>query len=193
MVQTGLGENLETFEKLEKAYSESHRHYHNSRHVIACLKHLDDTSHLVDKPEHIELALWFHDAIYSPYSSTNEKESAEWAKEFLQQNKVARKLIEKIYRLIMATLHQHQPVIDDEKLLVDIDLSILGSNLQVYNQFEENVRMEYRFVPKIIYRRKRKEILKSFLERERIYSTDFFYSSLELNARRNLEKTIKYL
>ena len=49
--------------------------------------------------------------------------------------------------------------------VVDIDLSILGRNRQDYDLFEERVRKEYKWVPGPLYRRKRIEVLESFLKR----------------------------
>ena len=41
--------------------------------------------------------------------------------------------------------------------------------------------------------KKRKEVLKCFLDRERIYSNDYFYEKLEENARLNLNNAISNL
>jgi len=55
------------------------------------------------------------------------------------------------------------------------------------------VRDEYKLVPYFLYRKKRKEILTSFLERERIYQNDFFYDKFETQARANIGSAIKML
>lgn len=93
----------------------------------------------------------------------------------------------------MATLHNIIPTDNDEKLIVDIDLSILGRSPETYNQFESWIRKEYKLVPTLIYRKKRKEILTNFLERDRIYSHDYFYVKLENNARANITNAIQNL
>ena len=77
--------------------------------------------------------------------------------------------------------------------MVDMDLSILGASVDVYTQFERNVRQEYKRVPYFLYRKKRKEILQSFLAREAIYYTDFFRDKWEKPARRNLRSAIEGL
>jgi predicted metal-dependent HD superfamily phosphohydrolase len=59
----------------------------------------------------------------------------------------------------MVTQHAFQAETNDEKLIVDIGLSILGSPANVYEQFETYIRKEYKRVPAFIYMRKRKEIL----------------------------------
>src|SRR5688500_725542 len=58
-------------------YAEPHRHYHTLEHVVACLKWLDRFREVAEHPEEVELALWYHDAIYVPGAGDNESRSAE--------------------------------------------------------------------------------------------------------------------
>ncbi|CAN0603202.1 unnamed protein product [Ectocarpus sp. 12 AP-2014] len=90
----------------------------------------------------------------------------------------------------MATAHSSSPVSIDEKLIVDIDLAILGLSKATYQSFSEGVRQEYRRVPSFIYRRKRKEVLSSFLRRERIFSFEHFRERYEATARENVASEI---
>jgi len=181
MDNLGVPSNEATYQALVKAYSEKHRRYHTSEHINATLKHLDSVADLAN--DEIELALWFHDAIYKPFSASNELDSAAWASEFLLENKVEQDRIDSVNALIMATVHTAETEGNDQLLMVDIDLSILGSSSAIYDQFENDVRYEYKLVPYFLYRKKRKEILTSFLERERIYQNDFFYDKFETQAR----------
>jgi predicted metal-dependent HD superfamily phosphohydrolase len=155
--------------------------------------HLDTVSHLAKYPHEIELALWFHDAIYKPRSSTNEQDSASWASDFLTLNAVSQKTVKRIYDLIMATLYTAQTNSLDEDLIVDIDLTILGSEKITYDQFEKNIRQEYRWVPTFVFRKKRKDILVHLLERDRIYKNKYFYDKFEQQARVNLYAAIAAL
>lgn len=82
MRQFGLMDNQTTFTALISAYTESHRHYHSDAHINACLQHFDAVQHLAEYPAEVELAFWFHDAIYKPLSSTNELDSADWCAKF---------------------------------------------------------------------------------------------------------------
>jgi predicted metal-dependent HD superfamily phosphohydrolase len=45
-------------------------------------------------------------------------------------------------------------------------------------------------VPGFLFRRKRRAILRSFLDRPRIYSTPHFNASLEQAARKNLQRAV---
>ena len=77
--------------------------------------------------------------------------------------------------------------------MLDIDLSILGAQKQIYDQFEKNVRKEYKRIPSFTFRKKRKEILKSFMERPRLYHTAYFFDLLETQAKSNLTLAIASL
>ncbi|MET1256466.1 N-methyl-D-aspartate receptor NMDAR2C subunit [Aliikangiella maris] len=192
-----LPANQDVFNDIIKAYNEKHRYYHNFSHIAATLQHLDKVQSLIENPELVELALWFHDAVYAPFSSTNERDSADWAVQFLQDNQVDYQRIKKVESLIMVTLHDTQNTAEimkvDEQWMIDIDLGILGAPEKVYQQFEDNVRKEYKRVPLFIYKRKRREILKNFLQRENIYNTAIFQQKYEDIARKNLLSAIEKL
>lgn len=189
----GLSENDETYDSLLKAYSQKHRAYHTLEHIDACFRHLDAISQQATYLHEIELALWFHDAIYKPFSSTNEEDGAELAKTFLFKNSIEPEIIERIRQLIILTKEHAAPQTNDGKLMLDIDLSILGAQEHIYVEFEKNVRKEYKRVPSFIFRKKRKEILTTFLKRPRLYHTPYFFNRLETQAKSNLTLAITNL
>lgn len=193
MAAFGLPESNESFEQLVNAYSQKHRHYHTCAHIDHCLREFDTASGLAQEPAEVELALWFHDAVYDPYSSNNEAKSADLACALLNRNGVASERVERVRAHIMATRHEGLAVLDDAKLLVDVDLSILGVDEDAYAKFETDVREEYRWVPGPLFRSKRAEILESFLARPTIYSTAPFRTKYEAPARRNLTAAIAAL
>ncbi len=189
----GFSENVSTYDVLKAAHAEPHRYYHTSSHISACLRHLHSVRGEVDDWKSIALAFWFHDAIYKPFSATNERDSTDWAIEFLEGNNASAKDINKIEDLIMATCHDAKTTEKDAQILVDIDLSILGAMPEIYDVYERNIRKEYRRVPKFIYRKKRKEILQGFLDRSKVYGTDHFSRLWEAQARENLARAIAFL
>ncbi len=189
MQQLGFEPNTSTADELIAAYGEKHRFYHTLTHLEHCLKELDEYQGDENKAI-VELALWFHDAIYRPLSGDNEEQSAQWAKRFLQQQGASEALQQTVYALIMATTHQSPPVTPEEKLLIDIDLSILGADKSSFTRFEKNVRREFKRVPGIVYKSKRKQVLNHFLERERIYHSDDFFQRYEAQARENLKRAV---
>lgn len=189
----GFGENLHVLQQLEKAYSQSSRHYHNTHHIKACLAHLTRITNNLTHPREVELALWFHDAVYKVFANDNERKSAQWACEFLVDNGVGDAAVKRVYDLIVATEHNVPTRTPDAAFLVDIDLSILGSRSAVYEQFEINIRREYRAVPWFIYRKKRAEVLNGFLAREKIFINEPFFTELEAQARMNIQLAITRL
>lgn len=193
MGRLGFESNIETYSKLVSRYSQKHRYYHNANHIDASLKFLRQVKQLANDYNALEIALWFHDAIYNIFSSSNEIDSANWAADFLKLNNANEDFIENVHRLIMATQHNATVHDNDERLIVDIDLAILGSNSEMYEQFERWVRREYKFIPSFIYKKKRKEILEGFLSRERIFSHEYFFEKFETSARNNLKNAINSL
>jgi predicted metal-dependent HD superfamily phosphohydrolase len=178
------------FERLIARYAEPSRHYHSLQHLVECISHFEAAEGLAAHPGEVEMALWFHDAIYELGRHDNELVSASWAVAELLSAGVEPRAVERIRALIMATLHSASPTGTDECLLVDIDLSILGAAEPRFQEYERQIRAEYAFVPEALFNQKRKEILQSFLNRARIYSTEYFFQRLEPVARSNLSKVV---
>lgn len=180
----------DVFAALRDRYAEPHRAYHTARHIDECLMHLDLVREQCQRPAEIEIALWFHDAIYDPQATDNERRSAEWATRELESAGAAQNLSASIESLILITQHNAIPVAHDEQLLVDIDLSILGASRERFFEYEDQIRFEYSWVPDPIFRRERAKVLQHFLSRPSIYSTGSFREKLEVDARRNLAESI---
>lgn len=186
MKSFGLAENNEAYHQLIEAYSEKHRAYHTLDHISACFRHLENVVSQAEHPHEIKLALWFHDVIYNPFSASNEEDSAEFAKRFLEENLVSPEVVRRICDLIILTKEHVLPSSCDGKLMLDIDLSILGAVEPVYAQFEEDIRKEYKRVPFFLFKKKRKEVLRRFVKRPKIYHTKFFSARFEEQAKKNL-------
>lgn len=181
----GVGPNLDTYKHLLIAYSEPHRHYHTTDHIIACLRQLDGALDLAIFPAEVEVALWFHDAIYSPAASENESRSAEWAAQFLSSAGVSREACQRVHQHIMATRHEAQPADSDSALdLFSVKTPVpTRSSRKTYTRSTAGYRGSW-------YRRKRREILQSFLDRKYIYATPHFRNRYEQAARSNLRSAI---
>ena len=152
-----------------------------------CARH--DATH----PTEIELALWFHDAIYDVKSHDNEQQSADWVRSALLNAGGSTMVADRVHALVMITCHNALPVSLDEQILVDVDLSILAAKPARFTEYETLVRAEYAWVPEATYRSKRAEILQTFLNRESIYNTAHFKANSEASARRNLAASIANL
>lgn len=178
-------------QRLLTAWAEPQRHYHTTQHLRECLSLLEPALDLALHPGEVELALWFHDAVYDPKGKDNEARSADWACQALAQAGADAAVQQRVRALIMATCHDAEPVDADARLLVDIDLAILGAAPARFAEYEAQVRAEYRWVPSWLYRRKRNEVLAGFLKRPAIYGTERFRERFEGRARENLGTAVE--
>jgi predicted metal-dependent HD superfamily phosphohydrolase len=179
--------------ELMRAYSSPDRYYHNLAHIDDCLSIFDQTSFLAAHPEDVELAIWFHDAVYDTRRSDNEQKSAEWAEAVIQQSGLRWEIAKRVASSILATRHREEVTDRDARLLVDVDLSILGRDPAVFWRYEENIRKEYAWVPEDIFRRERVKILRGFLDRQHIYYHREYRERFDAKARSNLEQAIARL
>ena len=92
--------------------------------------------------------------------------------------------------MVMATRHAAVPPDPDARVLVDVDLSILGAPAARFDEYEAQVREEYAWVPGFIYRRERRKILQGFLARPAIFSTAPFLERYEQQARVNIGRSL---
>lgn len=183
----------ELFERLIESYSEGHRKYHTMQHLEECFALLDRVGSWAERAAEVELALWFHDAIYDTRRKDNEQRSAAWARECAVAAGLTEEQAGRVYELIMATMHDAVPVGRDAEVLVDIDLGILGTDVARFDEYEIQVREEYAWVPEPLYRAARRQVLEGFTEREWIYSTEYFLSTYEFQARANLARSLARL
>lgn len=180
----------EEFKIVKSAYSAKGRYYHNLQHIEFGLERIKEANKVIDFPNALELAWFYHDFVYNPNAKDNEEKSAEYCRNVCEGKKLRKDFIERIERLIIATKHLFVPRENDEKLIVDIDLSIFGQKEKIFDEYESNIRKEYSFVRDEDFRKGRKEILERFLNRDSIYLTDFFRRKYEKRARENLERSI---
>lgn len=179
--------------RLIGCWSEAHRHYHTLRHLRDCLETFEAVRSSALRPAEVELALWFHDACYDPRATDNEQRSADWAHAGALQAGLPAEVAGRVHALVMATRHESTPTEADAQLLVDVDLSILGAAPGRFDESDRQIRAEYAHVPEEDFRAGRGRILRGFLERPRIYSTEHFHSSLEEQARSNLQRALARL
>ncbi|MBU1127262.1 MAG: hypothetical protein ABIH88_00100 [Patescibacteria group bacterium] len=188
---TKNSENI--YKDLLLRYKESHRRYHNLSHLKECFVEFEKVAHLLKNPDSVEMAIWYHDAIYNPKKQDNEEKSAMLFLKNAKELCLSDIFKKDISQLILETKHQKPPKENDAKFLIDIDLSILGKNKKRFEKYEEQIREEYCFVPKKEFNQKRKAFLESLLKRQNIYSTSFFKDKYERKTRENLANSINLL
>jgi predicted metal-dependent HD superfamily phosphohydrolase len=179
--------------ELQAAYNEPHRYYHNVTHLRGCLKLVDALRAHFKRPDEAELALWFHDAVYRSRSSSNEADSAQWARRFVEESGMAQEVGERVAEIVLASRHDTAGLKGDTALACDIDLAILGVPAEVYNDFEQRIRREYSWVEEAAYIEGRLQVLQRFLDRPSVYDNAVMRSLLEDSARSNLRRWVQRL
>lgn len=190
--ETGVFEHVLTIMDSPK------RAYHNLSHVEACLSLYDEMvpKGVVGPDTHrIEMAIWFHDLIYSTLATDNEAQSAHYMRQLMSAAGYPEADVEAVEKMISLTKHQVVPVSMPmtQCFMLDIDLSILGSDPETFDQYEVAIRKEYEWVLEATFKAKRAEILTGFLKRQYIYNTAKFYFRFEDQARANLTKAVAKL
>ena len=181
------------FIELRVRYAEPQRRYHTLEHIRECLQRAAETRALQAQPAEIDLAIWFHDAIYEPRRADNEERSADWAASALRSAGVAPGSIERVRDWILLTKHDSVPADSDARIFVDIDLSILGAPPARFAAYESAIREEYAWVPEDTFRARRAEVLQRFLARDCIFATGWFRERFEAQARENLKQSLQQL
>jgi|SRR3989344_9402559 len=178
-------------------YLEPERHYHNIDHILNCIEEFRDISSLKEHPNEVEMAIWYHDTIYNVRRTDNEEKSAQLAYETSINIGMSEEFAKRTHDLILQTKHSSIPKDIDAKILLDVDLSILGQSEEDFNDYNDNIKKEYRWAIKEFgenfYNKRRKEIMQGFLNRESIYFTDYFRDKYEKQAKNNIERLINEL
>ena len=177
--------------QLVAAYSERHRHYHTLQHLRECLAHAEAVRTLARRPAELELALWFHDAVYDPHRGDNEERSAQWAHASVVAAGCDAAIADRVRDLVLATRHHEAHEDVDTQLLVDIDLSILGASYSRFDEYERQVRAEYAHVDDAAFRAGRSRFVQGLLARPSLFATDVYRGTLEKRARENLQRSLE--
>lgn len=188
-------EALAIFQKLSQLYNEPGRSYHSLRHISELLSLLKKVPEPPKDLTALKLAIWFHDAIYNPKRNDNEENSAKLSKQVLTPMLYeGSSLPNMVYTLIMST-QKHKPVSHsyDCRLMIDLDLSILGSSKERYQEYTRQIREEYSQYPSYIYKIGRKQQLHRFLDSTWIYHTAYFRNKYDQVARENIRWELKNL
>ena len=180
-------------EDLLARYDQPHRRYHDRRHLAEVLAALRRLASGRAVPVDVVCAAWFHDAVHDGRDDDEER-SAELAIRVLTGLDVAPRLVDEVARLVRMTL-THDPAPDDAggALLSDADLAVLGADPARYARYAADVRQEYAHVGDDAFRSGRTAVLRTLLERPRLYVTQEAHDLWNAGARRNLRDEISRL
>lgn len=174
-------------------YSEFFRAYHTLAHIKSGLDLLKEVEELCEDYFLVQFAWWYHDYICLPNSTHNEIISADQAVFHAMHLNLNDTAIKKIRELILASKHNGcYTKAMDERIIHDIDLSILGSEPKVYNKYVKDIEDEYSVFIKnsTVFNTKRLELLNGFLSLKRIYHSEYFHERFDKIARENIKKEI---
>jgi predicted metal-dependent HD superfamily phosphohydrolase len=178
---------------IEKKYSEKGRFYHTMDHINDMFLHVKENRSCIIDYDSVVFAVIWHDIIYNPLKKDNEERSAEFAEICLNDLNIPEFKIKKCCELILASKHHKQSNDNDTNFFNDADLVILGRDEEIYNSYAQNIRKEYKMIPKLIYNKGRKKVLENYLNMQRIYKTEYNYFKYERQARTNLRREIEVL
>ena len=180
---------------IESQYTSKNRHYHNLTHLHHMFLQLEDIKTEFEDLDSLKFAIWYHDIIYKSTNKDNEEQSANFVEKVLKSFHFDDSRVKKIRKLILSTKKHELLSVEnnDNAYLLDLDLSILGTDWETYQLYIQSIRKEYKIYPNILYKPGRKKVLKNFLERESLYFTEHFKIKFEKQARENLKKEIELL
>ena len=185
-------------------YAEPHRKYHTATHVMMALRHVHDVfqSFAIHPSPDVIAACLYHDAIYDAQRNDNEELSARLATTELGGIGWSASRCGSVAAMIVATAGHVDDgsgtsgVSADDRdtaILLDADLAILGAEPGAYQAYVNGVRAEYSHVHDNQWITGRSAVLQRFLDRPRLFTTEFMYSAFEHRARANIEAELAAL
>jgi predicted metal-dependent HD superfamily phosphohydrolase len=172
-------------------YSAAYRRYHNLTHVDACLDLLGSERAM----DAAALALLWHDVVYVPADKRNEELSARLLDSLRPVLTVSARVVDTACAALLATKH-HDAVFSDNlvsAIVVDIDLSILGSDPATYDAYVQAIREEFAAVSDEAWRVGRSEFLAGMLKRSGLFRTTWAHAHFERQAGENMARELKAL
>lgn len=180
------------YEQLLASYSEPWRHYHSFRHIAHCLREFDLAQSLMASADAVQMALWFHDAVYVPGAHDNERRSADYFSR-LSQGRFPSSFEDQVRGLILITEHVKPPTTQAERYMVDIDLSPFGIPWEHCLEDSKRVRRELDMIPDRVYFQTNIQFLQALTRRPHMYHTEHFRKRYERSARENIGRLLRQI
>jgi len=186
--------------RLLARYDDPARAYHNRMHLADVLSKLDWAKDSLGKSKDlsgldaaaqqrmfdtIELALFYHDAVYDARAKDNEAQSRDLMRRDAEIFGLDLTIIADAARLIDLTARHGDAALPDEKIMADCDLAILGADEATFKKYDAGIRREYAHIPAPLYAAGRAKVLRGFLETPQLFKTAAF-AAYDAPARRNL-------
>jgi predicted metal-dependent HD superfamily phosphohydrolase len=193
--------SVEVLEDLVGRHRQPHRRYHGLRHVVWVLRHSRELEGAIPECQHgaptydaasVTAAACFHDAVYDPQADDNEARSARLAESQLASLDWPPARCAFVADLVRATAgHLGDDATGDaapweQRVLLDADLAVLGSEPAGYAAYVNGVRSEYGHLSEAEWADGRTRVVERLLGRAPLYATSPARSWWEDRARANL-------
>lgn len=181
---------------LRARHAEPHRAYHGQSHVDAMLHGLHELAGSIERPAAVELAIWYHDAIYDPAAPDNEARSAALLRAEMAGLADAALIATADLMVRLTAGHLLTPEVPDDARqdcasFLDLDMAVLGAAPDLYDAYEHGIAAEYRPLHGAgAYRSGRAAFLQALLARPRLFHTDRFHTELDTPARSNMRRAL---
>ena len=128
----------------------------------------------------------------------NEEQSAALFQTFASEMALPQSLTARVVELILMTKHHVEVACTDQNsldaaLFLDMDMSILGADKDVYDAYARDIRREYIHVPEAAFCAGRAAVLRRFLSHPCIFSSTVMADQFESKARANIAREIARL
>ena len=178
----------QVYAELARLLGAPQRRFHNLDHIRDCLRHMDEVVALLRDPDAMELALWFHDAVYTPGDPTNERRSTEL---FLGLSAGASPTLRRrVCGLVLATRHSRIASTGDRRYIEDIDLVGFGAPWEEFMRAGDLLRLEFEDQPDAPYYLGQVKFLEQLARRPVFFGTEYFRQRHEARAQDNLRRLL---
>ncbi len=174
-------------DQLVDRYADPSRAYHDVHHLAEVLYLVDLLGNECTDPATVELAAWFHDAVYDVAASDNEAASAELAGGLLTPYLDAAETAEVVRLVSLTSSHAVAAGDANGAVLCDADLAVLARDRRGYDAYAAQVRLEYDALPDEAFRVGRADVLSRLLALPSLYHTAHGRCEWEAGARANLQ------
>ncbi|MBU0598864.1 hypothetical protein KKF61_07830 [Patescibacteria group bacterium] len=176
--------------QLISAYTSPRRYYHNITHIIRSLAILNSIKDNLPNREELEYAIFWHDFIITIYNGESELlSSMDAVRSIYELDLILNPDL--VADLILETKYNpntpYKPIIE-YNYMFDIDFSILGSDEETFNQYDEDIEKEYGMA---FDKNARIKFLLMLLNPKRsIFRTELFREKYEQQARNNIRRIL---
>ena len=183
------------FINLTRHYRDKSRGHHSLKHVEECIDWVrGDLKKEISRPVMMELAFYWHDAVYVATRHSNETESAALAIVDLSKTEIQIFEMAEVMTFILTYEGGLKPTTNDAKYFRDIDYWIIGSPRERYLSYMKGIEKEYLpFYSPEEYCSGRLKFLGTLRNQDRLFLTDYFEDNFRQAAIENIDFEISSL